>query len=392
MSLFLSRISTDEPLLRNRLSPIKRHRSDENALRGRTARGARWAADGEETVAAKARGSGSLQLGSQPDRVGSSQSTSEEQKTSQEGVVVAQRTPAASKPRRGAKSYQIQREKLHKRSSLKSLTGSLDGGEEHHRPLRTRRRLSSRDEEDEGRGRRGSRRRQSFKSSSPSESEVKGQETPEQPQIPEGHEPQAGLRSRKSSRAHTYENVRPVIQETLASPPEVTPTNNIVTRNMRPLRERPASALEHSSTYSHYLPQPRAHPDQRLIQSMEVAGQAGVSRKIPLHHTRSAQTPFGEQEFTEVPIDEVIRSRQLLSPQGHSLDSGVVVSDRGGEDGEGGVPRKRGRARGIFAAGRVSPIDHSGGSEFSLFLLHRASLSSPVSWQPAMRGCFLGDR
>ncbi len=356
------------------MAPIKRHRSDENAKTVRPSNGDSWA---EETVVANAVSSDTFQhSGSQPGR-GSSQSTSEGQKTSQEGVGVAPSiatAPARVKTRRVAKSYQSQRPKLHKRSSQKSLPGSLDGeivGD--NRPLRGRRRLTSREEEEE-RGRRGSKRR-SFKAVTSNDHQVqnrvKGQEAEEQPTPSGGYGLPARPTPGPSTRPHTYENVPPLIQATPASPEAALPKRGVFTQELRhPVRQRPASATELSPTLSNYLEHPYPHrrpheelpSSQRLIQSVEVPARPGASRKIPLYHTRSAQTPFGEQEYTEVPIDEVIRSRQLLSPQSHSLDSGVVVSDRGGEEGEGtgGGHRKRGKNWSIFGGGKVNLIVAAG--------------------------------
>lgn len=368
------RIGSDEPFTRNRPAPIKRHRSDENALKLRSFKDSSWVGGSREAVVSNK--ASSEHSGSQPERVSSSQSTSEGQKTSQDGVFVAANTAAvtgATKPRRGAKSYQTQRAKLHKRSSQKCLTGSLDS-EDHHRPLRPRRRLSSRDDEEEVGGRRVGKRR-SFKTSPP----INSQEAIEQPKIPE--EPDALRRPapEESLRPHSYENVRPVIQATPASPEEDLPRTEVLTRNMRhPVhRERPASVTENSSQYL-ALHKNTVDPRQRLTHSVEVSA---VSRKIPLHKTMSAQTPHGEQEYTEVPIDEVIRSRQLLSPHYHSLDSGVVVSDRGGEDGEvtAGVQRKKAKNWNLFGAGKVSSLFIQTGLWLLMVVLPQSKLSKALT-------------
>ena len=104
-----------------------------------------------------------------------------------------------------------------------------------------------------------------------------------------------------------------------------------------PPQRRPVSAAEPS-----HAEKPLSRPDprsstldgsgrqHRFTHSVEVPLQTESSRRIPIYHTRSAHTPYGQEIIREVPIDEAIRLSAQGGTQGErsfSVDSGVASGD-----------------------------------------------------------------
>ena len=121
-------------------------------------------------------------------------------------------------------------------------------------------------------------------------------------------------------------------------------------------RQRPVSAVDASFRHAgldtpnkaHHCPPAEIQSSGRhsLTRSVE------APKKIAIYHTRSANTPYGQQIVTEVNIEEAIRASQqsqsaaVVSPamRCYSNDSGVVMG--GGESVEvGGVGAKKWRKK-----------------------------------------------
>ena len=157
-----------------------------------------------------------------------------------------------------------------------------------------------------------------------------------------------------------------------------------------PQRRRPVSAAEPSP-----LVQPASQADprsstldgsgrqHRLTHSVEVPLQSETSRRIPIYHTRSAHTPYGQQVIREVPIDEAIRlSARGGSQRTFSVDSGVASGDF--------VPQRFNHQSGRHA--NELSIFHSKVS--ALWLTSSAVVTATVPppsrattpWLPVMRG------
>ena len=354
---------------------IKRHKSDEHTHMVKLSESERdpWVERFREVVSSR----GSDTSGSQQASVQvASQSTAEEQRTSGESNLKMETsstltTHAIKTPH---KSYKSQREQLHKRASSKTLPqdGELTSSGEH-RANRPRRRLSNKDKEADGRVRKRSLRHEEqaeplerpsklMPNHTPHEISDHSRSTPDHNRVTSDHNRVTpdysgmtpdhsgmtpdhsgmtpdhnrvtpdynGITSDRNRLTRDHKRVTsghstPVITATAATP-EQNP-GPISREHKRLHRERPASAIEYSpggmsATLDHRSPyrqfEPPTSPVHKFAHSVEVP----LSRKIPLYHTRSAHTPYGEQIVTEVPIDEAIRWRGFN--HAHSLDSGIT--------------------------------------------------------------------
>ena len=326
---------------------LKRHKSDEHAHRVMLSDREHWAEhSGDSSLTgrnAESDTSGSHQATPQA----SSQASVEEQKMSGDSGSV--KYEGSFKTRRLVKSYQSQRAQLHKgrmgsKTSLQEGDGLMPVGEK----PRIRRRPSR--EEEGGFDSWRSRRRGSSKSSPPYEQDVPRESHSDS--VFSVESPQSDKPERLAP-----ERVRPVMQVSREVEEEA-PHEPIRKEYRKVTRERPLSATasvhipgspgrshtldSRSHGYSSRLDSftrsaevPSSH--HKFTHSVEVPLRPDSSRKIPLFHTRSAQTPYGEQIVTEVQIDEVIRAREAQfgtcgSPRSYSMDSGVVVSAQDSEE------------------------------------------------------------
>ena len=359
----LTRIGSDEHVRRysgETERRLKRHRSDENAHRVVRLSAPEvgipdpWVPKPLAPIATPTHGimgesdSTSQLSGSLPPPQGQLSGQSEEQKMSGDSGSTTRSVTsdigASNIPvrgRRSGKSYQSQRAQLHKSRSRVEAEGAV--GE---RP-RARRKSSSGGDNSEVMEPRRLRRAKgrSLTSSPPAEEAL--QEAP--PPLPSDqvlfklgevqHEVEES--EEESPKTHVPEKLVPTIEQPTLMEPQHSrkESNELVRRENRTVRERPMSATESSPHLRRHMANlssaSREHRQSldvpysrhKLTHSVEVPLLSESSRRIPLYHTHSAQTPFGEQIVRDISIDDAIRASQGLSPmRTFSVDSGVVVS------------------------------------------------------------------
>lgn len=306
----LTKIGSDQqPLSSGSTSAIKRHRSDENThrikpLHQRSARSENKVSDQQPslkqthntphaTSKQSHEGSDSVSQLSGSDYHGSAPRLTHS--TSIEG-----------KGRR-ARSYQSQRAKLHSSRSAAKMSGSQELSESLERPRhsRSRRSMDRSDTSLEGSASQDKSiqsdetlvESRSVSSVQPAEPVVPVVRINKQPSPPEAQQQRDVIPSKLSSigRQHSLK--------------EGHQNSSIVRRDKeREKRNRPVSAVETQFRHAAFPLDDRAH--SQLPPPPNKYAQAHKSN-IPLYKTRSAQTPFGQQVFREVNIEEAIARSQM---------------------------------------------------------------------------------
>lgn len=385
-----SRIGSEEDMKRYgkpSVPQLKRHRSDGNAHRVRLS-GSDQEQWGERSGDSSHHSKGNtdsdtsqLSASQQASTQLSEQSVPEEDhKQSGESDSVRNEGSSSFKGKRLAKSYQSQRAQLHKSrpSSLKSTSTETDpaSGERRLRRRISREERSPSVEPYSSRASRRTRRllssqEQKEASSEPQESEVSWEAQPPEPDKPEKLTPELARVDKQASPEGKQAPSPSPVAQALPERDSVRIYNTLIPKREKPHRERPFSAAETSHgflrsatgtlDYHTNIHDPRSFtssleptsPGHKFTHSVEVPLRTDTGRKIPIYHTRSAQTPYGEQIVREVPIDEAIRIARVSSPRSYSVDSGVVVASVPGE-GEGeGSQRKKAKNSNIFSGKQV---------------------------------------
>ena len=360
----LTRIGSDEHVRRYSTETerrLKRHRSDENAHRVVRLSAPEvgipdpWVSKPLAPITTPTHGimgesdSTSQLSGSFPPPQGQLSGQSEEQKMSGDSGSTTRSTSDIGgsnipvRGRRSGKSYQSQRAQLHKSRSRVEGEGAV--GE---RPKVRRKSSSGGDNSEAMEPRRLRRAKGRSLTSSPPAEEAPQEIPPSLPrdqvlskvgevhqevdkvdEVEEKESPKTHLPKKLVPTPPTVE--RPTLIEPQHSEKE---SNEAMKRESRTVRERPMSATESSPYLRRHITNlasgGREHRQSldvpcsrhKLTHSVEVPLLSESSRRIPLCHAHSAQTPYGE-----ISIDDAIRASQGLSPmRAFSVDSGVVVS------------------------------------------------------------------
>lgn len=374
----LTRIGSDENLRKyeceSERQRLKRHKSDENAHRivrlsaPETSFPDAWTERSPAPVPTPTRGilgasdCDSQLSGSLPPPQAQLSGQSEEQKMSGDSGSTTRSTSEISgigipfRGRRSVKSYQSQRAQLHKsRSRAESEMGVATTAVGERARLR-RRPSNSGDLSESTEPRRVSRKgRGRSSTSSPPAEEQPQQEQPslsKQDLLPEVKEVKQE-EEKEPPRMKKLEKLvptPPAIRESIVIEPQREEGKGVepVRREKRVQRERPMSASESS-------PQLRRHPasleyrygstlspsttTREHQQSLDIPNNrhtftrsvevpmSEYGRRIPIYHTHSAQTPYGEEIVTDISIDDAIRLYRGLSPsRKFSVDSGVETN------------------------------------------------------------------
>ena len=315
------------------LSAIKRHRSDENTHRIKP-QPLRSGDISERKVEAEKERPAWMQSSSVTSPVRPAKSTQSNEGTSSNTQLSSGSDYTGSAPRlahssstegkgRRARSYQSQRAKLHSSRSAVKISSSQDLSDSfEQRPTRSKRSVDRSDTSLEG----SASQERSVQSD---ETLVEGRSTtnvqPVQRTLPvvqveqqlgKSHAPPVPTDvASKSSSIGRHQSLKE--GQTTGSP--VARGDKERAKKNRPLSAVDANQFRHSAleqespAHNHALPMNSSSSSNQF-------GQYGNDLKIPLYKTRSAQTPYGQQVFREVNIEEAIARSQMtqegVEPEG----------------------------------------------------------------------------